>query len=332
MLFKEDDKARAQHKAIRENVGWYRWTHDLIEVEGSDASALLDYLYVNSIVKTPVGRSKYTTMLNEDGKIVDDVIVMHMDDNLFWVSTLYGPRFIPIFDDRKGEKDVRCKDRTYEIDMYAVQGPNSTEMLNDLLSLPVDEVKRFEIQENKIQDMSVWVHRSGFTGELGYEIFCDISDTEAVENAIRTIGKNHDATELDILEVYVRSLPMEKGYTLRQDMFGLTPYEAGLGWSVDLTKDFIGKEAIERASAEDGIAKKLVGLEFKAESYEDINQGERIRLRGRDIGFVRACIYGYTIEKNIGFAIVDAAYATDGTQVEIGCNDSCATIVKKQWI
>lgn len=331
MLFKTDDEARNQHNAVRENVGWYRWTHDLIEVRGADSTSFLDYLYVNAISKAPIGRSKYTTMLNEDGKIIDDVIVMHMGEDLYWVSTLYAPRLKPWIDSHKGQRDVTYKDLTYEVDMYAVQGPTSLAMMNKLLATPIDEVKRFAVEDNKIGDLSVKVHRSGFTGELGYEIYCDIADTKAVETAIREVGKAFDATEMNILEVYVRSLPMEKGFSLRQDIYGLTPYEAGLGWSVDLSKDFIGKEAVERAKKE-GPKQKLVGLEFEAESYEDINQSERIRRRGRDIGLVRACIYGYTVDKNIGFAVVDARFAEPGTRVEIGCNDSPAVICEKQWI
>jgi glycine cleavage system aminomethyltransferase T len=331
MLFKTDDKARAQHNAVRKNVGWYRWTHDLVEVTGADSTKFLDYLYVNSIAELPIGHSKYTTMLNEEGKIVDDVIVTHVGENSYWVSTLYAPKLLPWIDECKGNKDVSCKNITYEVDMYAVQGPNSLIMMNALLDSPVDELGRFQMEDNAIGNISVRIHRSGFTGELGYEVYCDISDSAAVKEAIRKAGITCDATEMDILEVYVRSLSMEKGFALRQDMYGLTPYEAGLGWSVDLNKDFIGKEALEYAR-EVGLSQRLVGLEFEAESYEDINQGERIRLRGRDIGLVRAAIYGYTVDKNIGFAVVDVRFSEPGTRVEIGCNNSPAIIVEKQWI
>ena len=94
MLFKEDKAARAEHQAVRENAGWYRWTHDLVEVTGKDSGKFLEYLFVNQIGKAAVGRSKYTTMLNEDGKIIDDTIVMHMAENKYWVSTLYAPQLI----------------------------------------------------------------------------------------------------------------------------------------------------------------------------------------------------------------------------------------------
>jgi aminomethyltransferase len=75
MLFKEDKVARAEHQAVRENAGWYRWTHDLVEVKGKDAEKFLDRLFVGAITRAGIGRTKYTTMLNEDGKIIDDTLM-----------------------------------------------------------------------------------------------------------------------------------------------------------------------------------------------------------------------------------------------------------------
>lgn len=331
MLFREDAAARAQHKAVRENAGWYRWTHDLVEVTGTGGAAFLDRLFVGKIASTDIGKTKYTTMLNEDGKIVDDTIVMHMAENQYWVSTLYGPQFIRWADSHKENADVCYEDITKKIDMYAVQGPNSLVILNTMLANPIDGLGRFQIEENKIGDIGVKIHRSGFTGELGYEIYCDTVDTKAVEASICEACNKYDAPEINILEVYVRSLPVEKGFALRQDMYGLTPYECGLGWSVHLDKDFIGKQALVKAK-EDGQKYKLVGLEYEAESYEDITQREIVYSYGVPCGFIRAAIYGYTVDKNIGFAVIDAKKAVIGERVTVGSNDSPAVIAKKSWI
>lgn len=160
MLFREDSVARAQHQAVRENAGWYRWTHDLVEVKGKDALAFLDRLFVNNIAKADIGRTKYTTMLNEDGKIIDDTIVMHMGENLYWVSTLYAPQMVSWMDAHKGDSDVDYRDMTGEMDMYAIQGPNSPAVMNTLLSAPVDNLKRFQVADNKIGDIPVIIHRS----------------------------------------------------------------------------------------------------------------------------------------------------------------------------
>ncbi len=331
MLFREDKAARAEHEAVRKNIGWYRWTHDLVEVRGKDAQEFLDSLYVNSIYKTPQGRTKYTTMLNEQGQIIDDVIVMHMGVGLYWVSTLYAPQLIRWMDGHKGSYEAEYKDITRDYDMYAVQGPNSPQMIAAMTETPIDGLEHFAVMENRIGNIPVWLHRSGFTGEEGYEIYCAMPDSVQIRSALEKAAPQFDAKEVRTLEVYVRSLPMEKGFALRQDFYGLSPYEAGLGWSVDLSKDFIGKEAA-LAVKENGAKYKLVGLEYLAESYEDIAQKERVYDRGIDVGFVRASIYGYSVEKNIGFAVVRADKATLGHSLQIGSNQSPAVIVKKKWL
>lgn len=331
MLFKEDKAARAQHQAVRENAGWYRWTHDLVKVTGPDSTAFLDWLFVNKVGKAAVGRTKYTTMLNEDGKIIDDTIVMHMGDDLWWVSTLYAPQFIKWAGQHKGEYDVSCEDITRQIDMYSVQGPSSAKVLNAMLAEPVDDIKRFQVVDNKIGDIAVRIHRSGFTGELGYEVYCAMEDTAAVKEAIREAAKAFEAPELNILEVYVRSLPVEKGFALRQDMYMLTPFECGLDWSVSFDKEFVGKEALLRAR-EEGPKHLLVGLEYLAESYEDIAQKEIVYYKGVPCGTVRAAIYGYTVDKNIGYAVIDAKKAVMGREVTVGQNDSPAIITEKCWL
>ncbi len=333
MLFREDAVARAEHNAVRNHAGWYRWTHDLVEVSGRDAGKLLDYLCVNDIAGAAVGQSKYTTLLNEAGKIVDDTIVMRMGEERYWVSTLYAPKFQPWLLQQKGDLAVEMQELTWDIDMYAVQGPDSLAYMNALLETPVDDLKRFRVAENRIGDRKVQIHRSGFTGENGYEIYCDMADTKEVEAALRAKEGAFDAKELRTLEVYVRALPMEKGFALRQDMYGLTPYECGLGWSVKPDKEFVGKEALMKAK-EEGPQYKLVGLELDParESYEDIAQNEAACCKGVQVGIVRQMIYGYTLDKNIGFAIVDVKHSEPGTVLELGCHGAKAVVCNKNFI
>ena len=120
MLFKEDKVARADAEAIRRGVGFYRWTHDLVEITGKDALEVLQKIYISDISKVAVGRSKYTASLDENGEVIDDVIVMHMADGLYWVSDLYGPRLLPWIEQHKGGADIHAKIITYDWDMYAV--------------------------------------------------------------------------------------------------------------------------------------------------------------------------------------------------------------------
>ena len=330
MLFKEDEVARAEAAAVRKNAAWYRWTHDLVKVTGADAEKFIDWMLVNAIEGLSVGKGKYTTMLDEDGCIIDDLVVFHKAEGLWWLSTLYGPHMVKWFDAHAEGFDVAYEDITSEIDMYAVQGPNSAKVMGELVADSIDDLKRFQILETAIGDAAVTVDRGGFTGELGYEIYCAREDSTTVADAIAAAAGKHDAPRLKTLEVYVRSLPMEKGMALRQDYKGLTPYEANLGWSVRMDKDFFGKEALE-AAHEDGEKRAFVGIEIERASYEDIAQNEIICKRGVPVGICRQMIYGYTVDKNIGFGIVDARKVPLGTRVTIGPNDSPAVVVEPKW-
>ena len=328
MLFKEDEVARADAMAVRKDCGWFRWTHDTVEVRGADAVELLDRLLVNTIASCPVGRERYTTMLNEDGLIIDDLMAMRLDEERWWLSTLYGPHMVRWLDGHRGDADVAYEDITPRVDMYSVQGPVSGEVMDAVCADQVSGLKRFELVRTKVADKEVLVDRGGFTGELGFEIYCDRADSDAVAASLRATGKR----ELQTLEVYVRSLPMEKGMALRQDYHLLTPFEANLGWSVHFDKkgDFVGREALEAAHAA-GERWAFVGVEIERESYEDIAQNEIVRKRGVPVGKCRQMIYGYTVDRNIGFAIVDREKCLIGTKVTIGSNDSPAVIVEPKW-
>ena len=192
MLFKEDTVARADAMAIRKGVGFYRWTHDLVEITGKDALEVLQKIYISDISKVAVGRSKYTASLDENGEIIDDVIVMHMAEGLYWVSDLYGPRLLPWIEKHKGDADIQAKIITYDWDMYAVQGPDSLKAMNAMLDKPVDDLKRFGICARKLGDIPVYIHRSGFTGENGYEIYSAFDKSAEVHDlalkAVESVG------------------------------------------------------------------------------------------------------------------------------------------------
>ncbi|MBQ1459975.1 MAG: aminomethyl transferase family protein, partial [Oscillospiraceae bacterium] len=132
--------------------------------------------------------------------------------------------------------------------------------------------------------------------------------------------------EIYTLEVYVRSIPMEKGFALKQDFKHLNPFECGLGWSVDLEKEFIGKEAT--LAIRENPRYQMVGLVFDWESTEDISIWERVYLYGVEVGRCAQAIYGYTVDKNIGFATIRAGIP-EGTRVTVGPNGSPATVVSK---
>ena len=160
----------------------------------------------------------------------------------------------------------------------------------------------------------------------GYEIYSAFDKSAEIHNlalkAVEAVG----GRELQTLEVYVRSIPMEKGFALKQDFKHLSPYECGLGWAVAADKDFIGKEAA--LARKEHPKYRMVGLEFSRESTEDISIWERVYWYGVEVGRCAQTIYGYTVDKNIGFATVRADIP-DGAELTVGCNDSPAIVVNK---
>ncbi len=328
MLFREDKLARLDAGTIRRSAGWYRWTHDLVEVTGADALEVLEKIYVSNISKVLPGRTRYTAMLDENGEIIDDVIVMHMNETVYWVSTLYGPRLIPWIEAHAQGKDVQTRLITCDWDMYAIQGPDSPAAMEKLLDEPLGEMKRFAVASNAIGGVPVYVHRSGFTGENGFEVYGAADRTGEIREKIAEAVKSAGGREIYTLEVYVRSIPMEKGFALKQDFKHLNPFECGLGWSVDLEKDFIGKEAT--LAIRDNPRYQMVGLVFDRESTEDISIWERVYLYGVEVGRCAQAIYGYTVDKNIGFATIRAGIP-EGTRVTVGPNGSPATVVSKTF-
>ncbi len=332
-MLKNDASARAQHEAVRNAVGWYYFTHRLLEVTGADATAFLDKIFVNPIAKTKVGGAKYTTMLNEDGIIIDDVIVFHMEENKYWISTLYMKELIAWFDALKGVSIVEYKDITSITDMYAVQGPKSKDLLNAFLAEKVDDQKYFTIRDNKIGNVPVKIARGGYTGEWGYEIYVAPENKGLVESKLAECGKAFGAVQVTEFQVMSWTLPSEKGYALISDIGGISPFEAGFDDAIDWSKDFIGKSALEKIKAE-GPKRLLLGfiVDDDAAHIEARNRGSAgaaVMVNGEEVGRVTKFTYSYTIGKSIGFALVDSAKVKVGDKAII--NGYGATLTDRTW-
>jgi aminomethyltransferase len=321
---KNDVNVRNEHEAIRNSVGFYDFTHQLLEVKGVDAQSFLDKMFVNSIGKSKVGEAKYTTMLNENGIIIDDVIVFRIEEEIFWVSTLYIAELIKWFDEHKEGAKVEYKDITNITKMYAVQGPKSKAVLNDFLKDDVDDLKFFTIKDNMIDSIPVKIARCGFTGELGYEIYCNPNDANLVESKLLASGEQYDITSIKT-DVIVTSLPREKGFVLMSDLAGTNPLEVDLDWTIDWSKDFVGKSALEKVKAE-GAKRKLIGFTVDDDAAV-IEAGTVVKVNGQEVGKVTTYTYGYTVEKNIGYALIEKAKAKVGDNATIG--EVAATLTER---
>lgn len=314
------------HEAIRNKVGYYDFTHKLLNVTGRDAASFLDKIFVANISGAGVGIAKYTTMLNEEGKIIDDVIVFHVDKDTYWVSTLYIDEMITWFDRHRSGEDVTYVEITDITAMYAVQGPNSREVMNRLLNDSIDNLKHFHIEDNQIDAMKVKIARSGYTGELGYEIYCAPSDAARIERALEKHGKAYGIRRITT-DVIVTSIPREKGYVLMSDLAGINPLEAGFDWTVDWKKEFVGKEALRQAK-EKRVRRSLFGFLVPKVSA-NVQAGDDVQVNGVSVGKVTMFTYGYTIGQNMGFALIDTEKAEVGDVAVVGSSGTGAILTER---
>ncbi|MGI6069354.1 MAG: aminomethyltransferase family protein [Blautia sp.] len=307
-VYKYDEMKRAEHMAVRNAVGWYFFTHHLVKVTGADAAAFLDKMFANPIANLKPGRERYTTMLNEEGQIIDDVVIFRHDDNAFWISTLFAPKLIPWFDAHKGDMDVSYENITSQYDMYAVQGPKSANLLNQLLEAPVDDMKFFSFASNTLDGIPVIINRAGFTGEAyGYEIYISPEHDEMIEKKLTDLAKELGGAQVTEFQIMAMTLPTEKGFYYMRDLQFTNPFEVGLDKGIGWDKDFIGKEALLKIK-EEGPAREMVGFTV-AEPDIHINHkafggpGEAVLFDGEEVGRVSKITYSYLKDTNIGYIL-----------------------------
>jgi len=316
MSVKTDMEMRKDHETVRNQVGYYDFTHELLEVTGEQREQFLDRIFVNSVGATDPGGAQYTTMLDEDAVILDDVIVFRVSDETYWVSTLDIDSMIEWFDKNSSNYKVEYKNITDSNVMYAVQGPKSRKVLNQFLEKDISDLSWFSITDNKVDGVPVKVARAGFTGELGFEIYVNPDNKDLIVDKLKDAGEPYGIREITT-NASLKSLPVEKGYVLMSDVGGTNPLEAGFGWSIDWDTNFIGKKALQKAK-EDGVNRKLRNFELKEDSDDiEIEEGATVQFNGENVGTMTSFTYGYTVEKYIGYALVDSNKTSVGDTVTI---------------
>ncbi|MDR1766254.1 MAG: aminomethyltransferase family protein [Lachnospiraceae bacterium] len=334
-IYKNSAFKRAEHEAVRQTVGWYYFTHFLVEVKGADAAKFLDWVCACPILSLAEGRARYTTILRDNALILDDVVVFHIEGDTFWLSSLFIKKILPWLTGHKEGYDVEITDITAAWDMYAVQGPLSKDLIGAIAKESVEGQKFFAIAHNEIAGVPVKVARGGFTGEaFGYEVYVPAAETKAIRGAISAEAGKLGGLQVTEFQVMVWTLPTEKGFIHMIDVEGLNPIEAGLDKGIAWDRDFIGKEALEKTRAE-GAKRKLLG--FVADNPDAHipsrmlgAAGTPVIFGGEEVGRVTKYTYGFTAGKNIGYAIVDAGKVKPGDVVSL--NDNTATLTVRVFV
>ena len=296
------------------------------EILGPDSEELMNYTLTRNVKKLSVGQIVYSSMCYENGTMFDDGTLLKMSDHGFrWVcGDEYAGEWLKEQAKKKNYK-VLIKNSTDQINNISLQGPNSRKILEKFIFTSpaqptISELEWFRFTICRVKDLNgipLMVSRTGYTGELGYEIWCHPSDAPKVWDVVMEAGKDEGLIPagfgaLDLLRI-------EAGLILFGNEFDgqVDPFEAGVGFTVPLkTKndDFIGKESLIKRK--ENPQKKLVGLELI--SKEKANHGDCVHIGRAQVGIVTSGCISPTLNKNIALCRIDIGHSEIGTEVEIG--------------
>ena len=296
------------------------------EITGPDAETLCQYIFTRDIKKLPVGGVVYTAMCYPNGGMIDDGTVFRLGrDNFRWIGgSDFGGEWIR---EQATALDLKVlvRSSTDQLHNVAVQGPESRDLLRKVIwtaphNPDFDQLDWFRFTAARLhgdQGIPIVVSRTGYTGELGYEVMCHPKHCSQVFDAIWEAGKDHGLKPfgLEALDmVRIEAGLIFAGYDFSDQ---IDPFEAGIGFTVPLKSkedDFIGRDALIRRKEHP--MRRLVGLDIEASVA--VGHGDPIHVGRAQVGEVTSSMRSPLLGKTIALARIDVAYAEVGTQVEIG--------------
>ena len=308
-------------------------------VSGRDAARLVDRVITRDAAKIAVGQVVYTPWCDERGKVIDDGTVARLDDQV-WRWTAADPS-LRWFRQNATGLDVHVEDVSEQVAALAVQGPTAARLLREAAEAELDSLKYFRVTRGRVGGVPVEISRTGYTGDLGYEVWMPWDRAGEVWDRLIAVGKAHDAKPagmlaLDVARIEAGLLLIEVDFhgarKVSVDLQRYTPDEMGLGRLVSLdTAPFIGRDAI-RAERAGGHARQVVGLEI---SWADVDRhytrvgltpqvpiiASRVAVPvyrdGRQVGKATSTTWSPMLKKLIALATIERPHFATGTPLEI---------------
>jgi len=324
-----------EHKAIRNSVGVFDVSHmGEVIVSGERAFDFVQHITINDVAKLKIGRVQYTAMCYEDGGIVDDLLLYQTGEN----------EYMLVINASNIEKDVEWMnkqntfgieiiDESDEYSLLAVQGPNSRKTLEKICEAAT-EMEYYHFVVTECDGVEIIVSRTGYTGELGYEIYfkSSIEEAEEIWDTIFTAGVKYEIVPVGLGAR--DTLRLEMGFCLYGNDIDQTtnPIEAGLGWITKVKKgEFVGRDAILKIK-EDGIKRKLVAIISETKSFP--RQGYEITENGNSIGTITSGTLSPILGKPIAMGYVEKEYSDVDSiiNVKIRNKDVEGQIVKLPFV
>ena len=322
----------AEHLAVRESVGVFDVSHmGRFQVNGKDATTLLERLVPSDIAGLKEGRAKYTVFCNEGGGIVDDIIILKITSEQYVIVVNAANREKDLNWMLKHSRglDVQIDDLTDNTALISVQGPRAAEIIRKLSDLNVEQTQRFSHTAAEVVGYKTIVSRTGYTGEDGFEIFlpeCSVDEpNKALEVWNEIVKSGAQPCGLGARD----TLRLEAGMCLYgQDIDdGTTPIEAALAWLVKREKvGYIGYEVISQ-QMQKGVSRVRVGFVL---SEGIARAGHQLIYQDKKVGVVTSGTYSPILKKGIGMGYVDVRCAEPETNLLIDIRGRlCRAVIKK---
>jgi aminomethyltransferase len=317
-----------EHNSVRTKAGLFDVSHmgEFI-VSGPDGESFLQKMTVNDVASLSVGQAQYSAMCTKNGNIVDDLLVYKKEND-----------FMVVVNASNLEKDldwlnshkvgqVSIEDVSDQTGLIAIQGPRSRNILQTLTDTNLSNIQFYYFTEGKVSGMEAIIARTGYTGELGFEIYASSDDIGEIWDAIMDAGADKGLSPAGL--GCRDTLRMEMKFALYGNDIDETtnPLEAGLGWITRLRKDdFMGKKALLEAKA--NVTRRLVCLEMTERAIP--RQGCPILMNDESVGIITSGTMSPSLETGIGIGYVDLPFDRSGTElvVDIRGKMKVAIVVK----
>jgi len=306
-----------EHRAVRRRAGLFDVSHmGEIEVRGAGATAFCQRMTANDVSRMAVFQAQYNLLLNEQGGVIDDVIVYRLQPDVYFIcvnASNSDKDFAWIAEHAAGTVAVENVSAKYA--QLALQGPRAEKILQPLTTASLAGLKSFRFEFADVASVRCLAARTGYTGEDGFELYCNSEDGERLWSALLDAGAPEDLVPVGLGAR--DTLRLEKAYPLYGHELDetTTPLEAGLAWVTKLSKpDFIGRDVLLKQKAH-GIERKLVGLEMLAPGIA--RGGYPLFKNDHKIGRVTSGTQSPSLGRSIALAYVAIEHAGVGNVIDV---------------
>ncbi len=321
----------AEHETVRNAVGVFDVSHmGEFLICGPNALALIQKVCTNDASTLTIGRAQYTCLPNNEGGIVDDLIVYKMKEEEY-LLVVNASNIDKDWDWISAHNDVSAdmKNLSDDYSLLAIQGPKAIEAMQSLTTVELADIKNYHFEVGTFAGIDdVIISATGYTGSGGFEIYCKNDEVERIWMKVFDAGAFYGIKPIGLAAR--DTLRLEMGFCLYGNDINDTtsPFEAGLGWITKFTKEFVNSEKLKQQK-ELGVTRKLVGFELidrgvPRQDYEIVDKD------GNSIGIVTSGTMAPSLNKGIGLGYVTMPFTTPDSEIYIRIrkNDVLAKVVK----